>query len=141
MLLAALAFLSGRSVRELAPLLRQDEPLADAGARQRTSGQLPPAVRLSLPDWLWERLLETLTEEQAVAMARGLLAPAPLDLRVNTLLATREEVLAQFARDGIPAQPTPYSPAGVRLRTNQRCSSIRCSWKAKSRCRMRAASC
>ena len=59
--------------------------------------------------------MDTLTESQAVALARGLLAPAPLDLRVNTLLASREEVLQRLAADGIAAQPTPYSPAGVRL--------------------------
>jgi len=115
LLLAALAFLSGRSLRQLEPLLRQEEPQWLTQARAADVRALPQAVQLSLPDWVWERLLETLTEEQAVAMARGLLAQAPLDLRVNTLLARREEVLAQFAADGIKAQPTTYSPTGVRL--------------------------
>jgi 16S rRNA (cytosine967-C5)-methyltransferase len=40
---------------------------------------------------------------------------APLDLRVNTILASREEVLEALAADGIPAQPTPFSPVGIRL--------------------------
>jgi 16S rRNA (cytosine967-C5)-methyltransferase len=115
LLLAALALLSGRSLRQLEPLLRQEEPQWLTHARAVDIRALPHAVQLSLPDWVWERLLESLTEEQAVAMARGLLAQAPLDLRVNTLLATREDVLAQFAADGIKAQPTTYSPTGVRL--------------------------
>jgi 16S rRNA (cytosine967-C5)-methyltransferase len=115
LLLAALAFLSGRSLRQLEPLLRQEEAQWLTQARAADVRALPQAVQLSLPDWVWERLLETLTEEQAVAMARGLLTQAPLDLRVNTLLARREEVLAQFAADGIKAQPTTYSPTGVRL--------------------------
>ena len=41
--------------------------------------------------------------------------PAPLDLRVNTLLANREEVLALLKSDGIEGDATPYSPVGVRL--------------------------
>ena len=38
---------------------------------------------------------------------------APVDLRVNTLKATREKVLKAFARHDAAA--TPYSPIGVRL--------------------------
>ncbi len=41
--------------------------------------------------------------------------PAPLDLRVNTLLANREEVLALLKSDGIEGDATPYSPVGIRL--------------------------
>ena len=41
---------------------------------------------------------------------------APLDLRVNTVRANRDEVLAILKRDGIPAEATPYSPVGVRIR-------------------------
>jgi 16S rRNA (cytosine967-C5)-methyltransferase len=48
-------------------------------------------------------------------LARALLAPAPLDLRVNTLVASRDEVLEGLARDGFAAQPTPYSPVGIRI--------------------------
>ena len=35
----------------------------------------------------------------------------------STPVATRDEVLTAFERDGIPAKPTPYAPAGVRLAT------------------------
>src|SRR6185436_12106910 len=54
-------------------------------------------------------------EREAERIAQGLLNPAPLDLRVNLARAGREEVHARFARDGIEAQETPYSPAGLRL--------------------------
>jgi 16S rRNA (cytosine967-C5)-methyltransferase len=64
---------------------------------------------------VWQRLLTTHTEVDAAALARGLLEPAPLDLRVNALRATREEVLERFAADGIDAAATPFSPNGVRL--------------------------
>ena len=40
---------------------------------------------------------------------------APLDLRVNTLKTTREEVIAQLRGDGITAAVTPLSPLGIRI--------------------------
>ncbi len=48
-------------------------------------------------------------------MAASLLAPAPLDLRVNTLNAKREAVIEELAAAGIAAEPTPYSPWGLRV--------------------------
>ena len=44
-----------------------------------------------------------------------MLNPAPLDLRVNLARASRDEVLARLTDHGIEAQPTPHSPAGLRL--------------------------
>jgi 16S rRNA (cytosine967-C5)-methyltransferase len=42
-------------------------------------------------------------------------SPAPLDLRVNTIKADRDDVLAALERDGLPATAMPYSPLGLRL--------------------------
>jgi 16S rRNA (cytosine967-C5)-methyltransferase len=124
LLLAALTLVEGRSLRQLdAALLRRaggdgaDASEHDwlAGLRGADHQRLPPAVQLSLPDWIWTRLLEAMPEDTAVRLARGLLAPAPLDLRVNTLQASRDEVIAALAADGIACAATPYSPWGVRL--------------------------
>ena len=41
--------------------------------------------------------------------------PAPLDLRVNTLNDKRPDVQRELKLAGIPSQPTPYSPWGLRL--------------------------
>ena len=49
----------------------------------------------------------------AVAKGQALAGRAPVDLRVNTLKATREKVLKAFA--SYHAAATPYSPIGVRL--------------------------
>ena len=51
--------------------------------------------------------------ESAVAEGRALAARAPLDLRVNTLKATREK--AQKALAHLGAEPTPLSPLGLRV--------------------------
>ncbi len=40
---------------------------------------------------------------------------APLDLRVNPLKTTRDEARAALAASGIAAEPTPYSPLGLRV--------------------------
>jgi 16S rRNA (cytosine967-C5)-methyltransferase len=124
LLLAALAIVEGRSLRQLEPLLAapgRGRETADTGewlaaVRATDVTQLPLPVQLSLPDWVWERLLATRTHADAIALARALLAPAPLDLRVNTLLATREEILRALQADGIACEPTPWSPYGVRVR-------------------------
>jgi len=115
LLLAGLAVLEGRSARQLDPLLAasDSEWLAQVRGADRTS--LPLPVQLSLPDWVWERLLATRAPADAVTLARAWLTPAALDLRVNTLLASREQVLERFAADGIEAAATPFAPTGVRL--------------------------
>ena len=75
---------------------------------------LPEAVRWSLPEWLATALRAHYGDEYP-ALAQALLRPAPLDLRVNVQKTRREAVLDAFALLGLPAQPTPYSPWGVRL--------------------------
>lgn len=48
-------------------------------------------------------------------LGQTLQQPAPLDIRVNSLLAKREEVLAALEQQEIEAQPTPFSPVGIRI--------------------------
>jgi 16S rRNA (cytosine967-C5)-methyltransferase len=115
--LAALSLQLGFSVRELSPMLARGDDTWLAHARAIDQAQLAPATRLSLPDWLYDSLARQRAGGELEAMARGLLQPAPLDLRVNTMLAQREEVLAALERDGIAAAATRYSPVGVRLET------------------------
>lgn len=77
---------------------------------------MPRPVRESLPDWLDERLSALPDSDSLV---RALNQPAPLDIRVNPLKTTREDMLAAFA-NGPAARfepvPTPYSPWGIRFK-------------------------
>jgi 16S rRNA (cytosine967-C5)-methyltransferase len=98
--------LSGRALQGLA-----DESLISR-IRALRAETLPDAVRADLPDWLWERLAEQHGRREAEAIARGLLNPAPLDLRANLARLSREEALRQL---GLEASPTPYSPSGIRV--------------------------
>lgn len=115
LVIASLVKLQGMSIGSLESLLNSEDQDWLVAVKRVQTDALPAAVRFSLPDWLWDRLRGQLGEIEATELARALLKPAPLDLRVNTLVATRDEVLKQLARDGIDAQPTRYSPVGVRV--------------------------
>ena len=115
-LLVALAVTRGWSQRELAPVLKAGEEEWLAAARAMPEAGFGTAVRCDLPDWLYERLEAQFGADELLALAQALNQPAPLDLRVNTLKANREAVLAGLAADGIAAIPGPLSPLAVRLR-------------------------
>ena len=76
---------------------------------------LPAALRANLPSWLFDALTARLGPEQTLALAEALNQPAPLDLRVNSVKATREEVMAQLAIAPIASTPTPFAPLGLRV--------------------------
>ena len=113
--LASLVKFGGISIAALNSLLGRDDHEWLVALKRSAPDTLPAAVRLSLPDWIWERLAGERGEQEAAAIARSLLNTAPLDLRVNTLRAARDEVLRALTADGIAAEPTPYSPVGLRV--------------------------
>ncbi len=76
---------------------------------------LSPMTRASLPPWLFEKLLARYGESETLELADSLNRPAPLDLRVNTIKATREQAIAALALAPITSELTPYSPLGLRL--------------------------
>lgn len=115
LVLAALVKYLGRNVRELAPFVAVSEAQRLAEVKAVDVAKLPAAVRAELPDWLFATLLTVYGEAELMAMMRALNAPAPLDLRVNTLLTDRERVLADLRADGISAHAMPFSPFGIRL--------------------------
>ncbi|MGH7067947.1 MAG: RsmB/NOP family class I SAM-dependent RNA methyltransferase [Acetobacteraceae bacterium] len=75
---------------------------------------MPEAVRLEIPDCLLGPLAARFGDALEAELA-ALALPAPLDLRVNLLKATREEARDALSREGIFATPTPLSPWGLRL--------------------------
>jgi 16S rRNA (cytosine967-C5)-methyltransferase len=110
--IAALVRVFGLSGRAFEATGADDAALA-ARLKAASTPHLEEAVQADLPDWLWRRLAAEYGAEEAAAIAQGLLAPAPLDLRVNLVKLSREEALERL---GLEAAPTPHSPAGVRLK-------------------------
>ena len=67
-----------------------------------------PAVRYSLPGWLW-RAFQQDWPEQADALARATLAPPPFTLRVNRRQHSREQALAALGDGARPGDLSPWS--------------------------------
>ncbi|OON60917.1 SAM-dependent methyltransferase [Massilia sp. KIM] len=76
---------------------------------------LPAQMRANLPQWLYDKLVAQFGEEEALRLAAVLNTPAPLDLRVNSLKANREDVIAKLAEAPILAEPMTYAPLGLRV--------------------------
>lgn len=76
---------------------------------------LPPAHRAELPQWLFDKLVAQYGEAQTMLLAEALNRQAPLDLRVNSLKTTREEVVEALKEAPIACELTPYAPLGLRV--------------------------
>jgi 16S rRNA (cytosine967-C5)-methyltransferase len=92
------------------------EPLTEA-ERTTTAATPPPAplwVRGEFPQFLEGELTgafgDRLLDEMVALQSR-----APADLRVNTLKAKRDDVIAALNADGVICAATPYAPQGIRI--------------------------
>jgi 16S rRNA (cytosine967-C5)-methyltransferase len=98
-----------------APMLAQEiEAAGQLAGHTLDHPQMPDAVRLELPDWLLPHVAARFGD----ALDPELLAmeeEAPLDLRVNLLRGTREQARVALLAEGIPSEPTPISPWGLRI--------------------------
>ena len=99
-----------------APLSPAEQRLVRSLAgRSLTHPQMPRAVACDLPDWLEPHLAAVYGRRLEDEMA-ALNASAPLDLRVNALKGDREGARRALAAEDIVAEPTPWSPLGLRLK-------------------------
>src|SRR3954469_22875244 len=91
------------------------EPLSEterAALASRTLDRAPPHIAGDYPEWL-DAPLAAVFGDARVAEATAMASRAPLDLRVNTLKAKRDKVLASLRHLG--AQETPWSAIGLRI--------------------------
>jgi len=95
--------------------LAEDERAWLAGVEGADSTAAPLAIRAEFPEWLVAALAPSMSEADIEALGKGMQSAAPLDLRVNTLRATRDEAIAALAASGIEAKSTPYSSVGIRI--------------------------
>ncbi len=126
-MIAALLLVDGRTPDDLAasfdgdrfrpaPLLPAEERLTRAVAgRTLTHPAMPRAVANHLPDWLEPYLAAVYGRHLEDEMA-ALNMPAPLDLRVNRLKTDRDGARQALAAEHVMAEPTPWSPLGLRLK-------------------------
>ena len=91
-------------------------PLTDAERERLTSGSLdraPPHVIGDFPEWLDTYFAKVFGVERAEEGA-ALASRAPLDLRVNTLKAERDDAMRSLA--DLAPEPTRWSPVGLRIK-------------------------
>ncbi|MEP9396953.1 RsmB/NOP family class I SAM-dependent RNA methyltransferase [Mesorhizobium sp. KR2-14] len=95
-------------------------PLLDAGElaaiATRDLAQAPDVVRADCPDWC-APLLQGAFGEEWIAEGAALARRPPLDLRVNTLKARRDQVLKELAE--MDAAPSALAADGIRIAPNE----------------------
>jgi len=84
--------------------------------RNAKTDDLVLGIAADLPDWVIEKLQLSMNDTDILALGRALQLQAPLDVRVNTIKANREAVLAQLLAEGMAVEATPYSPWGIRFK-------------------------
>ncbi|WP_413987699.1 RsmB/NOP family class I SAM-dependent RNA methyltransferase [Labrys okinawensis] len=118
-LLGMLALQRGETPESLAGLFNSErfapEPLTtheQAALATRRLADAPPDVQADVPHWLWTSF-EAAFGAGAVLEGQALAERAPVDLRVNTLKASREKLLAEL--EPLHAAVTPLSAWGLRV--------------------------
>ena len=114
--LAWLMKFGGYNLRELEPVLKHDEKDWLAIVKSVKAGELSLSVQAELPEWVIEKMRASYSDADILTIGLAMQQGAPLDIRVNTLLAKRDEVLQQLHDKKIEASATPYSPIGIRLK-------------------------
>ena len=110
--LAALAWQGSETSLRSALAPQEQAWLAEVSAVDRAT--LPDKLRHNLPDWLAGALREQLGDD-FWPLVQSLGDPAPLDLRVNTVKAKRDDVRNALVAARMAAEDTPFSPWGLRL--------------------------
>jgi 16S rRNA (cytosine967-C5)-methyltransferase len=95
--------------------LTEEETAFLARIKEIDRSLMPAQMRSNLPKWLFDKFVAQYGEAEALQLADALNQPAPLDLRVNSIKATRDEVISKLAEAPIAAAPMPYAPLGLRV--------------------------
>ncbi|MEE9331966.1 MAG: RsmB/NOP family class I SAM-dependent RNA methyltransferase [Methylophilaceae bacterium] len=123
LILAWLLRVQGRSLRDLDEMLTEQQKEWAISIKAKSTKDFPLAVQANVRDWLWEKLVKQYGEKEALTICRSMLEQATLDLRVNTIKGTHEEVLAKMLAENINNENVmtamPYSPVGIRMPNRQ----------------------
>lgn len=89
---------------------------------KKTNGQklthksMPEHIVNECPEWAYATL-KSLYGDTFSDELQAMIVPANLDVRVNTLKATRDTIQVSLAAQDVESEPCPYSPVGLRLRS------------------------
>ncbi len=111
LLLVWLSRMEGMNLKELHPYLSEPEEKWLASVKAVALDDAPLDARADLPEWVISRLRQYMGIEDILSIGRAMQQKAPMDIRVNTIKAKREEAIAK-----IGGEATPYSPIGLRFK-------------------------
>ena len=119
LVLAWMLRIQGMSIQKIEPMLNEQQIEWAHTIKAKSTENLPLAVQADVRDWLWDKLVAQYGEKEALTIARSMHESATLDLRVNTIKGTRDEVIAKFIAENTSGEAnvakTPYSPIGLRM--------------------------
>ena len=119
LILAWMLRIQGMSIQKMEPMLNEQQLEWAKAIKAKSTENLPLAVQADVRDWLWDKLVAQYGEKEALTIARSMHESATLDLRVNTIKATRDDVMAKFAAEAATGEgnvtKTPYSQTGLRM--------------------------
>ena len=119
LILAWLLRIEGKSIRELEPMLSEQQKEWAITIKAKPTDDLPLAVQADVRDWLWDKLVAQYGEAEALKICRSMFDQASLDLRVNTIKGNREDILKKMLAENTSNEQTieitPYSPIGIRM--------------------------
>jgi 16S rRNA (cytosine967-C5)-methyltransferase len=119
LVLAWMLRIQGMSIQKMEPMLSEQQIEWARTIKAKSTENMPLAVQADVRDWLWDKLVDQYGESEALTIARSMHEGATLDLRVNTIKATRDEVMAKFIAENTSGESnvtkTPYSPIGLRM--------------------------
>jgi 16S rRNA (cytosine967-C5)-methyltransferase len=85
---------------------------------------MPAITALNVPSWVYDKVAEFYGDKTNNHL-KAYLKDAPLDIRVNTLKATREQAEEALKQEGISFTQTPTSLTGLRLGRGQSLSQTK----------------
>lgn len=112
---ALLASMQSVPLQELSGVISPEEKDWLTHVQTLSNIQLPPTTRFSTPEWIFDAWVSSVGNEEAIECAQSSNQSAPLDLRVNTLKATPEEVIESLAKEGVIAKQSDVLPEALRL--------------------------
>jgi 16S rRNA (cytosine967-C5)-methyltransferase len=86
-------------------LLELQSSFLEADGREQS-----PSLKFAFPEWVVVKLSLDFPADELAALLHALNSPAPLALRANTLLISRDDLQKKLAQEQIPASPGALSP-------------------------------
>ena len=82
------------------------------------------AARYSHPPWIVKRWIDRYGTERTIKLCESNNKVAPLTIRTNTMVTTRNQLQKSLEADGIASEPCPVAPAGLWLKLPSSASGV-----------------